>query len=118
MVRLAMDAVAADVRSGHLGAGRGRTAHGRGPPHLASTMTDLLQPPPLTRSEHWTSQQISPNRIGRKLSDMWADVAAERRSGNRLSRAVAESASMRTQTLNLIVVTDGDANHDDIAHLV
>ena len=81
-------------------------------------MTDLLQPPPLTRSEHWTSQSISPNRIGRKLSDMWADVAAERRSGNRLSRAVAESASMRTQTLNLIVVTDGDANHDDIAHLV
>jgi glucose-6-phosphate dehydrogenase assembly protein OpcA len=81
-------------------------------------MTDLLPPPPLTRSEHWQSKAISPNAIGRKLAEMWAEVASERRSGNRLARAVAESASMRTQTVNLIVVTDDGADHDEIAHLV
>ena len=81
-------------------------------------MTEMLPPPPLTRSDKWRSPSISPNAIGRKLSEMWADISAERRSGNRLSRAVAESASMRTQTVNLVVVTDSDARHAELASLV
>ncbi len=81
-------------------------------------MTDLLPPPPLTRSEHWQSDSINPNSIGRTLSRMWTEIAEERKSGNRLSRAVAEAASMRTQTVNLIVVTDGEADHAAIANLV
>jgi glucose-6-phosphate dehydrogenase assembly protein OpcA len=81
-------------------------------------MTDLLQPPPLTRSEHWESDQINPNVVGRALSRMWADIATERRSGNRLARAVAEAASMRTQTVNLIVIAEGSADLDQFADLV
>jgi len=81
-------------------------------------MTEMLPPPPLNRSDRWQSSSISPNTIGRKLSEMWADIAAERRSGNRLSRAMADYASMRTQTVNLVVVTDSDARHDELAQLV
>jgi len=81
-------------------------------------MTDLLQPPPLTRSEHWESDQISPNVVGRALTRMWADIASERRSGNRLARAVAEAASMRTQTVNLIVIAEGGADLGQFADLV
>lgn len=81
-------------------------------------MTDLLPPPALTRSERWQSDSINPNTIGRTLSRLWAEIAEERRSGNRLSRAVADAASMRTQTLNLIVITDSGADHQEIASLV
>jgi glucose-6-phosphate dehydrogenase assembly protein OpcA len=49
---------------------------------------------------------------------MWAEIATERRSGNRLSRAVAEAHSMRTQTVNLIVVTEGTADLSHFADLV
>ena len=81
-------------------------------------MTDLLQPPPLTRSEHWESDQINPNVVGRALTRMWADIASERRSGNRLARAVAEAASMRTQTVNLVVIAEGGADLQEYADLV
>lgn len=81
-------------------------------------MTELLPPPPLTRSEHWKSDSINPNTIGRTLSRLWSEIADERRAGDRLSRAVAEAASMRTQTVNLIVVTDESADHAEIADLV
>jgi glucose-6-phosphate dehydrogenase assembly protein OpcA len=81
-------------------------------------MTDLLQPPPLTRSEHWESDSITPAAVSRALSRMWSEIAAERRSGNRLSRAVAEAASMRTQTVNLVVVAEGGADLDSYAELV
>jgi glucose-6-phosphate dehydrogenase assembly protein OpcA len=81
-------------------------------------MTDLLQPTPLTRSEHWESNQISPNVIGRVLTRMWSDIADERRSGNRLARQVAEAASMRTQTVNLVVIAQGNADLKDYARLV
>src|SRR5687767_12838206 len=81
-------------------------------------MTDLLQPPPLTRSEHWESDSITPAAVSRALSRMWSEIAAERRSGNRLSRAVAEAASMRTQTVNLVVVAEGGADLDAYGELV
>jgi glucose-6-phosphate dehydrogenase assembly protein OpcA len=81
-------------------------------------MTDLLQPPPLTRNEHWESDSISPHVVGQALSRMWSEIATERRSGNRLSRAVAEAHSMRTQTVNLIVVSEGDADLGEFAELV
>jgi glucose-6-phosphate dehydrogenase assembly protein OpcA len=81
-------------------------------------MTDLLQPPALTRNERWESDQINPNVVGRTLSRMWADIASERRSGNRLARAVADAASMRTQTVNLVVIAEGGANLDHFADLV
>lgn len=81
-------------------------------------MTDLLQPPPLTRRERWESDQINPNVVARTLGRMWADIASERRSGNRLSRAVAEAASMRTQTVNLVVIAEGGADLDRYADLV
>ena len=81
-------------------------------------MTDLLQPPALTRNEHWESDSITPGAVSRALTRMWSDIGAERRSGNRLSRAVAEAASMRTQTVNLVVVAEGDADLDTYADLV
>ena len=81
-------------------------------------MTDMLAPPTLTRSEHWHSDSINPNEISRKLAAMWADIARERRYGTRLAREAAEAASMRNQTVNLIVLTDGEADHGAIAHLV
>jgi glucose-6-phosphate dehydrogenase assembly protein OpcA len=49
---------------------------------------------------------------------MWSDIAAERRSGNRLSRALADAASMRTQTVNLVVVAEGSADPAHYAQLV
>lgn len=81
-------------------------------------MTDLLQPRSLTRNEHWQSNQIDPNVVGRALSRMWAEIASERRSGNRLARALADSASMRTQTVNLVVITEGGADLDRYADIV
>ena len=81
-------------------------------------MTDMLPPPMLTRSEHWQANSISPNAIGRKLNELWSDVTAERMSGNRMARQVAESAAMRTQTVNLVVVTDYESEHDELARMV
>ncbi|HYP59307.1 MAG TPA: glucose-6-phosphate dehydrogenase assembly protein OpcA, partial [Thermomicrobiales bacterium] len=81
-------------------------------------MTDLLQPVAITRSEHWEADQINPGDVRGVLNRMWGEIAAERRSGNRLARAVADAASMRTQTVNLVVISDGNTNHSDPAQLV
>jgi glucose-6-phosphate dehydrogenase assembly protein OpcA len=81
-------------------------------------MTDLLQPVAITRSEHWEADQINPGDVRGVLNRMWGEIAAERRSGNRLARAVADAASMRTQTVNLVVISDGNTNHSDSAQLV
>ena len=56
--------------------------------------------------------------IGRVLTRMWAEIADERRSGNRLARQVAEAASMRTQTVNLVVIAQGNADLKEFARLV
>jgi glucose-6-phosphate dehydrogenase assembly protein OpcA len=81
-------------------------------------MTDLLQPVAITRSEHWDADQINPDDVRKVLNRMWGEIRAERRSGNRLARAVADAASMRTQTVNLVVITDGSADQPDVAQLV
>ena len=71
-------------------------------------MTDLLQPTDLHLQEHWRSPSLSPNTIVRAFKRMWTDIAAERREGNRLSRHLAEAAMVRTQTINLITLSDSE----------
>src|SRR5687768_8273561 len=81
-------------------------------------MTDLLAPPVLSRSKSWQSDHINPNTIGQTIKELWHEIADERRAGNRQMRAIADMASMHTQTINLVVVTEADRNFAEITQLV
>src|SRR5687767_12214443 len=81
-------------------------------------MTDLLAPPVLSRSKRWQSDQINPNQIGQQLKELWLEIAEERRGSNGHLRAIADTASMHTQTINLIVVSGADQDFGLITRLV
>jgi glucose-6-phosphate dehydrogenase assembly protein OpcA len=81
-------------------------------------MTDLLPPPVLSRSASWPSGQVDPNNIGQTIKELWHEIAEERRGGNRQMRAIADMASMHTQTINLIVVTEAERDFKEITQLV
>jgi glucose-6-phosphate dehydrogenase assembly protein OpcA len=81
-------------------------------------MTDLLAPPVLSRNKHWQSDQINPNFIGQQLKELWLEIAEERRASNGHLRSIADMASMHTQTINLVVVTEADRDFAEISSLV
>ena len=77
-------------------------------------MTELLQPTDLHLQEHWRSPSLSPNTIVRAFKRMWTEIAAERREGNRLSRHLADAAMVRTQTINLVTLSNSE---DDLVRV-
>lgn len=81
-------------------------------------MIDLLSAPTLSRSKHWQSDQIDPYSISQSLKELWHEIAEERRAGSRAMRAIADMASMHTQTINLIVVTESERDFGEITRLV
>ena len=81
-------------------------------------MTDLLQPTTLRRHESWRAQSLSPNTIVRAFKRMWMEIADERREGNRLSKQMVDGAMVRTQTINLVTLSDTEDDLRRVDRLV
>lgn len=81
-------------------------------------MTDILQPATLHLQEHWRAPSLSPNTIVRAFKRMWTEIATERREGNRLSKQLADGAMVRTQTINLVTISDSEGDLEKVDALI
>lgn len=60
------------------------------------------------REVSWRAQAIDPNAVHKTLQQLWEEIQQQRRPIPGRPRAGAETASMRTRTINLIAVADTD----------
>lgn len=72
----------------------------------------------LKRETTWVAPAVEGNLVHRTLNTLWAEIADERRAVSGRPRSIADAATMRTRTINLIVVADDRAEAERIEQVV